>query len=245
MPLGSIPRASKRENNKLELARISQENPNTPQAQTHQKTQSAVRFIAGQHEINNVLIASPSQNEGKITVASNLAISMALANVQTVLVDLDLGRPRVHKVWGLAQTVGITSVVVDGHDIGESATLIADLDDHLAVVPAGNLHHMQPVPSRRWCHSRRLRQPDHKRQAGTNDRRPHCEWSPHQSVWSCAGRPPARRATPTTISRKNSNAFSGAGRIDREARFYLVAVRRRLPEVRATLDFVLVDRSCA
>ncbi len=139
VPLGSIPRASGRENDKLELARICQESPDTPQAQGHQKTQAAVRFIAGQHEINNVLITSASQGEGKTTLASNLAISMALSNVRTVLVDLDLRRPRVHKVYGLPQAPGITSVVVDGYDIVGSATLIADLDEHLAVVPAGKL----------------------------------------------------------------------------------------------------------
>ena len=113
VPLGSIPRAPKRANRTLELAMISLTDHNTPQAQAHQKTQAAVRFIAGQYEINNVLITSASQSEGKTTLASNLAISLAMSNVRTALVDLDLRRPRVHKVYGLRQSPGITSVVVD------------------------------------------------------------------------------------------------------------------------------------
>ncbi len=139
VPLGSIPRASKRVNMSLELAMIALTDPSTPQAQAHQKTQTAVRFIAGQHDINNVLITSASQSEGKTTLASNLAISLALSNVRTALVDLDLRRPRVHKVYGLTQSPGITSVVVDGHDIVDASTLIPGLHDHLVVVPAGKL----------------------------------------------------------------------------------------------------------
>jgi polysaccharide biosynthesis transport protein len=139
IPLGSIPKARKKLAKSLEMARISLTNPDTAQAQAHQKTQAAVRFLASQHEISNVLITSASQSEGKTTLASNLAIAMARSNVRTVLVDLDLRRPRVHKAYELPQSPGITTVVVDGIDVVGSSTLIEGTNDHLVVVPAGKL----------------------------------------------------------------------------------------------------------
>lgn len=139
VPLGSIPRAGRRMDDSLNLARIAQTDPDTPQAQAHQKTQAALRFLSSQHQISNVLITSASQGEGKTTLASNLAISMARSNIRTVLVDLDLRRPRVHKAYELSQSPGITTVAVDGLDVVSSATLIDGLDDHLAVVPSGKL----------------------------------------------------------------------------------------------------------
>lgn len=139
VPLGAIPRAGNKVGKALELATISLTSSDSPQAQAHQKTQAAVRFLAGQHEISNVLITSASQGEGKTTLASNLAISMSLANVRTVLVDVDLRRPRVHKAYGLEQSPGITTVVVDDLDVVNAATLIPGTDDHLAVVTAGKL----------------------------------------------------------------------------------------------------------
>lgn len=139
IPLGSVPQASKKVSSTLELARIALTDPDTPQAQAHQKTQAAIRFLASQHDISNVLITSASQGEGKTTLASNLAISMARSNTRTVLVDLDLRRPRVHKAYGLPQAPGITTVVVDGIDVVDSSTLIDGVDDHLAIVPAGKL----------------------------------------------------------------------------------------------------------
>lgn len=139
VPLGAIPRAGNKVGKALELATIALTSSDSPQAQAHQKTQAAVRFLAGQHEISNVLITSASQGEGKTTLASNLAISMSLANVRTVLVDVDLRRPRVHKAYGLEQSPGITTVVVDDLDVVNAATLIPGTDDHLAVVTAGKL----------------------------------------------------------------------------------------------------------
>ena len=140
VPLGAIPRASRRKNRKENLAVIVQRDPESPQAQAHQKTQAALRFLTQQHDLKNVLITSAIQGEGKTTVASNLAISMARANIRTVLVDLDLRRPRIHRAFSLQQSPGITSVVIDGVDVVDVATLMAELDDHLAVVPAG------PIP---------------------------------------------------------------------------------------------------
>ena len=139
MPIGSIPKASNRSNKSSNLARVAETAPESPQAQAHQKTQATLRFLTMQHGISNVLITSPSQSEGKTTLASNLAIAMARNNIRTVLVDLDLRRPRIHKAYGVKQSPGISSVVMDGIDVVDSAFLIDGLDDHLAVVPAGKL----------------------------------------------------------------------------------------------------------
>lgn len=137
--LGTIPKASNREDKRGNLARITQFEPDSAQAQAHQRTQAAVRFLAMQHDISNVLVTSASEGEGKTTLASNLAIAMARSNVRTVLVDLDLRRPRIHRAYGLPQSPGITSIVVDDVDVVETATLVDDIDDHLAVVTAGKL----------------------------------------------------------------------------------------------------------
>lgn len=139
IPLGSIPKAKQQANKSLELACVTLTNPDLPQAQAHQKTQAAVRFLCQQHDIENVLVTSPSQGEGKTTMASNLAIAMAMANQRTVLVDLDLRRPRVHKAYNIGQTPGISTAVVDGVDVVDTATLVPGLDDSLAVVPAGKI----------------------------------------------------------------------------------------------------------
>jgi capsular exopolysaccharide synthesis family protein len=59
------------------------------------------------------VITSPSAADGKSTVAANLAIALAQAGQRVAVVDADLRRPALHKLFGLPQRVGTTTVLLD------------------------------------------------------------------------------------------------------------------------------------
>jgi len=63
----------------------------------------------------NVLgVTSPNDHEGKTLTATNLAISLAMEATQTVLlVDADLRKPTVHRLFGLREAPGLADVLVD------------------------------------------------------------------------------------------------------------------------------------
>jgi Mrp family chromosome partitioning ATPase len=53
-------------------------------------------------------ITSPNPGEGKTLVASNLAASLAMANQrETLLIDLNVNRPRVHEIFGVPLAPGL------------------------------------------------------------------------------------------------------------------------------------------
>lgn len=60
-----------------------------------------------------VMVSSATAGEGKTTLASNLAWSLASAGNRTVLVDFDLRRPAIHRVLGLELQPGIYDVLRD------------------------------------------------------------------------------------------------------------------------------------
>lgn len=55
-----------------------------------------------------VLVTSPGPREGKTTVACNLAAANAMAGSKTLLLDLDMRRPRAHRVMGASRQPGLT-----------------------------------------------------------------------------------------------------------------------------------------
>jgi capsular exopolysaccharide synthesis family protein len=61
--------------------------------------------------LKSFLIASAEPSEGKSTVVANLARSMALAKLKTLLVDADLHCPKIHKIFDLPNKTGLSSII--------------------------------------------------------------------------------------------------------------------------------------
>ncbi|MBZ0292116.1 MAG: polysaccharide biosynthesis tyrosine autokinase [Anaerolineae bacterium] len=60
------------------------------------------------------LITSPNPEEGKSVTAANLAVTMANAGLQVLLIDADLRRPKLHEIFNLENSVGLTTLLAGG-----------------------------------------------------------------------------------------------------------------------------------
>jgi len=80
-------------------------------------------------------ITSPNPAEGKTVVASNLALSLALTHQkETVLVDLNIRRPRLHSIFGTKIGPGLIESLN-----GESVIVHKTSVKHLAVLASGDI----------------------------------------------------------------------------------------------------------
>jgi non-specific protein-tyrosine kinase len=85
-----------------------------------------------------VLVTSASAGEGKTTVASNLGITIAYTGERVILVDADLRRPSTHRLFGTANQVGLTSLLLDD-TLPVEAALVETPVVGLKLMPSGPL----------------------------------------------------------------------------------------------------------
>ncbi len=72
-----------------------------------------IGFSAIDKSAHSMLVTSASPGDGKSAVASNLAIFMAKAGKSTLLIDADLRRPTLHKLFGLpASSMGLSNAIL-------------------------------------------------------------------------------------------------------------------------------------
>jgi capsular exopolysaccharide synthesis family protein len=80
-----------------------------------------------------VLVSSANPVEGKTTVVSNLAITMAKVNLRVLLIDADLRKPRVHSFFGIDNSEGLSDTLRGGGPLAIRQSRIRNL----SILPSG------------------------------------------------------------------------------------------------------------
>ncbi len=95
-------------------------------------------FMSPDKPFQMLMVTSASPREGKTFTAVSLAISLAQSGKRVLLVDADLRRPRIHKVFGLRPPVGLTSILI-GEATHDEAVFETEVPN-LSLLPCG------PIP---------------------------------------------------------------------------------------------------
>jgi len=86
--------------------------------------------------LRSVLLTSASPSEGKSTVAAHLAATHASQHKRTLLIDGDLRRPSVHRLYQVPNSVGLSNVLLQQIS-WRDAVIRMDDPQGLDVLPAG------------------------------------------------------------------------------------------------------------
>jgi capsular exopolysaccharide synthesis family protein len=113
--LGQIPNVEE-SRNASGLPLLHPEDERYTYAEAFRSLRSSLIFMPNQSELKTLLVTSAIPNEGKSTVASNLAITMAAAGAHVLLVDADLRRGDLAQLFGVDARVGLSNILRDEID---------------------------------------------------------------------------------------------------------------------------------
>ena len=115
--------------------RVVESSPHSPFAESINHIRTGILFSDSDNPPQVVLVTSSTASEGKTTFASNLACSFAQLG-KTLLIEVDLRKPRVAGIYQIQTQGGITDVAVSPEKAQEYIVRIESNKD-LYVLPAG------------------------------------------------------------------------------------------------------------
>jgi succinoglycan biosynthesis transport protein ExoP len=118
--LGVVPSMSRRED-VTERGRKVYLDSKSSWAEAYRTIRTAVFFGAPKGEAKTILVTSPAPSDGKTTLVSNLAITMAQAGQKTLILDADFRKPMQHNVFSINhEHIGLSSVLAGATDLQEA-----------------------------------------------------------------------------------------------------------------------------
>jgi receptor protein-tyrosine kinase len=101
------------------------------------RTQLMIRWYSPDTGRKALVVASPEPGEGRSYVAANLAVVFSQLGARTLLVDADMRNARQHRIFGLPDTQGLSTLLAGRSD--HKSTFPVPGMSRLSVLPAGPL----------------------------------------------------------------------------------------------------------
>jgi len=132
--LGIIPKLRKKEKN---IEFLVTKDSYSAIAESYKGIRTSLLLSSADHPPRSILVTSMSQSEGKTMTAVSLALTIGQSDLNVLLIDCDLRKPRIHKVFSLHPSKGLSTFLAGASDMDVAIT---SQEHNLTIIPAG------PIP---------------------------------------------------------------------------------------------------
>jgi succinoglycan biosynthesis transport protein ExoP len=116
---------------------VALDNPLSPDVDTFRLLRMNLQSISNWQSLRTILFTSAEPSVGKSVTISNLAIVMAQFGNRVILVEADLRKPSIHKLFGVSNENGLKDLLVIP-DLSIINSLKSTKVDNLKILPSGS-----------------------------------------------------------------------------------------------------------
>jgi len=95
------------------------QNPGSTLAESFRAVRTNLGFFTRDLRCPVVAVSSTITSEGKTFVSTNLAAIVSSLGKRVLLIGLDLRKPRIHKILGIDNSMGLSTYLSGGHDFDD------------------------------------------------------------------------------------------------------------------------------
>ncbi|MBN2038036.1 MAG: polysaccharide biosynthesis tyrosine autokinase [Chitinispirillaceae bacterium] len=133
--------------------------PKDPTAEAYRILRTNLEYLSFDRSVKTILLTSATMQEGKSTTIANLAVAFAQQGKKVLLLECNLRRPSMQKIFGTIQGPGTSDILIQKIDWRECVRSITDLalghfsmEEILAMPGLDNFHiitygHRPPNPT--------------------------------------------------------------------------------------------------
>ena len=131
--------------NKVDKSLITINNPKSVFSESFRTMRTNIEYANIDNKIKTILVTSSLMSEGKSTILSNLAVVFAMTSKRVLVVDTDLRKPKIHRVFNISNKKGLTNYLIN-YDKDKIDDYIFPIKEqkNLYVMPSGTI---PPNPS--------------------------------------------------------------------------------------------------
>jgi capsular exopolysaccharide synthesis family protein len=122
---------------------VTYQNPQSREAEAYRSLRNAVLLSSMQNPPKTVLVTSTISGEGKSTTSANYSVVVAQKAARVLVIDADLRRPTLHKMFGVENKIGLSELILQEVETPNFRTPLPNLP-RLTLLTAGK---QVPLPS--------------------------------------------------------------------------------------------------
>ncbi|MBP3920688.1 MAG: polysaccharide biosynthesis tyrosine autokinase [Bacilli bacterium] len=135
--LGVIPVMSKKKVNDAKKELIVHDDPKSPVSEGIRTLRTNLQFTNIDKKIKKIMVTSSMPGEGKSFTSVNLAVAFAQDGKNVLILDCDMRKGRIHKLFGLSNGKGLSNLLIDNMEENYKKYIKKTDIENLSVLTSG------------------------------------------------------------------------------------------------------------